>query len=61
MKPLPQTISERVRNMTRKSDVFFEDAIAESVRSIVCRIADESDREYRVAKENGGVRVWRIR
>jgi hypothetical protein len=52
-------ISAAVLKMERKTDLFFPNGNASSIRSIVSHIAKDHKREYQTATEDGGVRVWR--
>jgi hypothetical protein len=59
--PIDPSISARLRSMRVNSDIFFVAGMATSVKAIASRIGAELKRTYRTAKEEGGVRVWRMK
>lgn len=46
--------------MARETDILV-DASPETAQQIASRIARQMRRKYRTARENGGVRVWRLK
>jgi hypothetical protein len=46
--------------MPPESDILL-DTTPETAQQIASRLARKHRRKYRTARENGGVRVWRLR
>lgn len=57
----PVSILSRVRSMKPKSSLFLDDAKPDSIKAMVSRVRKEfKRRKYQTAKQDGGVRVWRL-
>lgn len=50
----------KIKEMPRRSDIFFKGADNTSIKAIASRLGAALGRKYLTRKEDGGVRVWRV-
>jgi hypothetical protein len=57
----PAPVSQLIRDLAPEYDLFLSKVNAKSVREIASRLSRVMGRRYVTKRENGGVRVWRVR
>lgn len=57
------TLSGRIKNMKPRATLLLDGANPRSIQAICSRLgkASKPRREYATEKQNGGVRVWRLK
>jgi hypothetical protein len=54
-------ITQCIERLARWENAFVEDANRRSVTVLASKFGADTGRIYRTARENGGVRIWRLR